>query len=94
MEYEEIMKMILTELTERSYQRQRDENAEFNSLIKKRLELSRQVFSYTEGLEDTTKQLLKDYYEIIDIIHGFQIEYIYLQGAKDCVMLLKTLEVI
>lgn len=94
MEYEEIIKMVVDELTERGYRKLREENEHLNKLIKRRIELKKQVMQCTDPLNEQSKQILEDYYDTVDQIGGIQTDYIYLQGAKDCVRLLKCLGVI
>ena len=94
MDQEELMEMVITELTEQGFRQQRKENEQVDQLIKKRVELKEQVKQCTSALDSESKQVLEDYHDIIDEIAGFQNKYIYLQGAKDCVRLLKTLELL
>ena len=94
MEYDEIVDMVVDELTERGFQQQRKEDEQVDQLIKRRIELKEQVRSCTAGLDENAKKALEDYHEIIEEVYGFQVKYIYLQGTKDCVRLLKSLEVI
>lgn len=94
MEYDNLIKMVLTELTERSLKQYREENIEYAALVKKRAVLSVQVFSDTDGLEEPKRQLLTEYYDVIGGIHSAEIERIYLQGVKDCIRFLRGFEVI
>lgn len=93
MDYEEILDMVVTELTERSFQQQRTEDEQLDRLVKRRVELSGQVKQSIAGLDTETRKLLTEYSEIIGKISERESKYIYLQGAKDCVRLLKALEV-
>lgn len=43
MQYDEILEMVITELTERGHKRQRSENPKVNELALRRIELSGQV---------------------------------------------------
>ncbi len=94
MEYEEILEMMLTELIERGYRQQRKEDEAMDRLVKRRIELKEQAVLCTASLDKQTKQTLEEYFDTIDLIYGLQLKYIYLQGAKDCVRLLKTLDAI
>ncbi len=94
MDYEEILDMVVTELTERSFQQQRKEDKQLDQLVKRRVELSEQVKQNIAGLDAETRKLLTEYSEIVGKISEHESKYIYLQGAKDCVRLLKALEVI
>lgn len=94
MEYDEIVDMVVTELTERSFQQQRAEDEQLDRLVKRRVEFSEQVEQITAGLDAEARALLAEYGEVIGKISERESKYIYLQGAKDCVRLLKRLEVI
>lgn len=93
-DYEEILEMVLTELIERGYRQQRKEDEEMDRLVKRRVELKEQAVLCTASLDEQVKQTLEEYNNSIDLIYGLQLKYIYLQGAKDCVRLLKALEAI
>lgn len=94
MEYDEIVDMVVTELTERSFQQQRAEDEQLDQLVKRRVELSGQVEQITAGLDAEARTFLTAYSEVVGKISERESKNIYLQGAKDCVWLLKALEVI
>lgn len=91
MEFDEIMDMAVTELC---IQHQREENAEMDVLVLRRVELSSQAVKSLEGPDESTRQLFNDYLDVMEDIHSGQIERLYLQGAKDCVRILKRLGVL
>ena len=86
--------MVITELTEQGYKKQRSENPEVNELALRRIELSGQVQEYVSRLSQDAQDTLEEYHNTIDILSGHQIRYLYLQGAKDCVSLLRELGMI
>ena len=92
MDYDEIMEMVISELIERGYHQQRKEDEEMDRLIKRRIELRQQADLHRRP-DGQAKRTLEEYYDSIDHINGHQLKYIYLQGAKDCVRLLKSLGV-
>jgi len=92
--YEEILEMVVTELTERGIREQREKNPEIEDLIGEQTKLSVQVQECLATLDDEVKETLVRYYEQAESIADEQIKYLYLQGAKDCVRLLKSLGVI
>lgn len=94
MQYDEILEMVITELTERGHKQQRSENPEVNELALRRIELSGQVQEYVSRLSQDAQDTLEEYHNTIDILSGHQIRYLYLQGAKDCVSLLRELGMI
>lgn len=94
MQQDEILEMVITELTERGYKQLRSENPEVNELVLRRIELSRQVQECASHLSQDEQDALEEYHNTMDILSGQQIRYLYLQGAKDCVSLLRELGVI
>jgi len=92
--YEEIWEMVVTELTEQGIREQREENPEIESLIEDQTALSAQAQKCLAALGSEVRDTLTRYYEQAELIADKQIQYLYLQGAKDCVRLLKTLGVI
>lgn len=94
MQYDEISEMVITELTKRGYKQQRGENPEVNDLVLRRIELSQQVQEFISPLSQEAQDALEEYHTTMDILSGHQIRYLYLQGAKDCVSLLRELGVI
>lgn len=89
MQYDEILEIVITELTERGHKQQRSENPEVNELALRRIELSGQVQEYVSRLSQDAQDTLEEYHITIDILSGHQIRYLYLQGAKDCISLLR-----
>lgn len=94
MQYDEILEMVIAELTERSQKQQRSENPEINELVLRRIKLSKQVQEYMSLLSKDAQDTLQEYHNTMDILSGHQIRYLYLQGAKDCVSLLRKMDVI
>lgn len=94
MDYDEIIDMVVTELTERSFQQQCAEDEQLGQFVKRRVELSGQVEQITAGLDAEARALLAEYSEVVGKISERESKYTYLQGAKDCVRLLEALGVI
>lgn len=94
MEYKEIEDMVVRELMERGLQQQRKEDQRLDSLIKLHVKLHDQLEQCVSSLGETSEQLFSDYYKMITEIDVYQERYLYIQGAKDCVMLLKSLGVL
>ena len=94
MQYDEILEMVITELTERGQKQQRSENPEIDELVLRRTKLSEQVQECVSPLSQDAREILAEYHNTMDILSGDQIRYLYLQGAKDCVSLLRELGVI
>lgn len=94
MQHDEILEMVITELTEQGYKQQRSENSEVNNLVLRRIELSQRIQEFVLPLSQEAQDALEEYHNTMDILSGHQIRYLYLQGAKDCVSLLRELGVI
>ncbi len=62
MQYDEILEMIITELTERGYKQQRSENPEVNELALRRIELSQQVQERVLPLSQEAQDALEEYH--------------------------------
>lgn len=94
MEYSEIWGMVMAELTDLNIHRLRKQDAEFDALARHRIELSNRLEQAKNSMDGKTKQLIGDYNDTVEDINSRQIEFLYLQGAKDCFRLLKTLSLI
>lgn len=94
MEYEEIMDMIVGELTQRALSRQREEDENLDQLILRQAELRTSIERYLEKFNEPDRQIFQEYLELNLEVWGFQEKHLYLQGALDCVRLLKDLGVL
>lgn len=94
MDFDEIMETALKELTDLCISRQREEEGEMDELVRHRVELSSRAVKILEGMDEPGRQLFNDYFDVMESIHSMQTERLYLQGAKDCVRILKKLGVI
>ncbi len=92
--YEEIFEMIVTKLTEQCQQELRTSNEEIDGLMQGKIELSVQVQTVIKKLDVEWKNILEEYYDLSEKIADKQIKHLYLQGAKDCVQLLKKIGVL
>lgn len=95
MDKKEIYEMVIREMTERTLQERRencDEKeqqlyVEAGALAKQRQELLR-------TLSPEQRQVLEDYFIKTQLIADHECQHLYVQGAKDCVELLKKLGVL
>lgn len=94
MEYKEIADLVVRELIERGLGQQRQDDQQFSSLIKRHVALHGQMEQCVSSLDEASKQLFSDYHQIITEVDIYQERYLYIQGAKDCVKLLKSLGVL
>ncbi len=91
MEYDEILDMVIAELTQRALSQQREEDENLDQLILRHAELRASIERYLEKLDEPHRQIFQEYLELNLEVGGFQEKYLYLQGAKDCARLLKDL---
>ena len=94
MEYKEIADLVVRELIERGLGQQRQEDQQYNSLLKRNIDLLKQMEQCVSSLDEASRQLFSDYHQIITEVDAYQERCLYIQGAKDCVMLLKSLGVL
>ncbi len=92
--YDEILETVISELTERGIREQREANPAIKAMLKEQAKLSAKAQKCLNSLDAETKKTLVRYYEQAEAIADEQIRYIYLQGAKDCALLLKSLGII
>lgn len=95
MDKNEIFEMVITEMTERALLERRKECGEEETQKYKELgvlSLERQKILDKLSLED--RQVLEDYFVKNSLIADHECRHLYVQGAKDCVELLKKLGVL
>ena len=92
MDKEEIFEMVIRELTENALA-QRKENICQNEqqLYAEVGSLSSQARNIVKELPEEKQKVLTDYFEETNLIADHECAHLYVQGAKDCVELLKKL---
>lgn len=95
MDQKDILETVICEMTERALAIRREtcEEAE-QQLYKKASALSKQKQEVLLKLTPEERQAVEDYIVTINLITQHECEYLYVQGAKDCVELLKKLGVL
>lgn len=94
MEKDEIYEMVIREMTELAIQKRDEENPEENKLKKHIQELSIQVQKKMEELPEDVKKIITEYTEMSALAADHDCLYLYVQGAKDCIELLKRLGIL
>ena len=89
MEKDEIYDMVIREIQKRD-----EEHPEENELKKHVQELSIQVQKKLNGLPVDVKRTVTEYIEASALAADHDCLYLYVQGAKDCIELLKRLGVL
>lgn len=92
MDKKKIFEMVITEMTERALMEyRRDCKEEEKQRYQVLGELSQQRQKILEKLSPEDRQVLEDYFVKSSLIDDHECQYLYVQGAKDCVELLKKL---
>ncbi|MCB6607144.1 hypothetical protein V3C10_07125 [[Clostridium] symbiosum] len=92
MEPNEILEQAIRELTETALQNRREaaDTAE-KELLSEEVDLSIKVQSILQELPNEKRDTINQYIETKELVADHDCKYLYIQGAKDCVKLLKEL---
>lgn len=95
MEKHEIFESVIRELTELAVSK-RKENLEDSEqqLYTEVMSLSSQARDIVKTLPENQRRTLEDYFVKTNLIADHDCQHLYVQGAKDCVALLKKLGVL
>lgn len=92
MDREEIFEMAIRELTENALAQRKENLCEDEQrLYDEVLSLSTQARDIVKELSQEQQKILTDYFEKTNLIADHECAFLYVQGAKDCVELLKKL---
>ena len=91
-ECEEIIMQAISQLTEKGMREQRIKDEKVSAMTDELIDLSQEVADAELGSELRSK--LERYLNLTHVLEGLHEEYLYVQGAKDCVRLLKELGVL
>lgn len=94
MEYDEILDTLITELSERALKEYRKENIEVNLKINDLVDLSELVKNHLRQFDEQAQQDFENYINLMNVIAEMQQKFLYIQGAKDCAGLLKSLNIV
>ena len=92
MNYEEIIEMVIDEITESALAKYRKENVEINELLEEQQEILEELdeaFCCSEN-----SNLIERYIAQIHQVAFKERNYLYVQGMKDSISLLKELKII
>jgi hypothetical protein len=92
MEKSEIFESVIRELTEAAISKRREtlDDSELQLYAEVKF-LSSQANQIVKSLPEDQKKILTDYFEKNNLIADHECQHLYVQGAKDCVELLKKL---
>lgn len=95
MDRKEIFEMVVTEMTEKSLEERRESCDEKEQQLYQEMSvLSKRRQQVMETLPQEKQQVLESYLEKVNLIADHECRHLYVQGAKDCVELLKKLGVL
>ena len=92
MEKNEIFESVIRELTEVAIEKRKEtmDNRELQIYAEVKA-LSAQAREIVKSLPEDQQKILTDYFEKTNLIADHECQHLYVQGAKDCVELLKKL---
>ena len=95
MEKSEIFEMAIRELTEATVEKRKEalDDSELQLYAEVKA-LSSQANQIVKSLPEDQQKILTDYFEKTNLIADHECQHLYVQGAKDCVELLKKLGVL
>ena len=95
MDKEKIFEMVIREMTENALSCRRENLEEGEQQLYTEVgSLSSQARDIVKELSEEKKKILIDYFEKTNMIAEHECAYLYVRGAKDCVELLKKLDVL
>ena len=95
MEKNEIFETAIRELTEATISKRKETlNDSEQQLYAEVMALSSQAREIVKTLPADQQKILTDYFEKTNLIADHECQHLYVQGAKDCVELLKKLGVL
>ena len=94
MNREEIYEMVIREMTETAVRERNEQSPEEQELQDKVARLSKEMQEKIKDLPEDVKKAITDYVEATLLAADHDCLYLYEQGAKDCVALLKKLGVL
>ncbi|MGX8710732.1 MAG: hypothetical protein ACQGTM_10885 [bacterium] len=95
MEKSEIFESVIRELTEAAIEKSKEtlDDSELQLYAEVKA-LSSQARDIVKSLPEYQQKILTDYFEKTNLIADHECQHLYVQGAKDCVELLKKLGVL
>lgn len=90
----DLLSMLIEELTEHKLAKYRKENKEYSNLNRDILQISTKLQQELVNVSPQIAEVINDYIAKASALAYKDCKYLYVQGAKDCVMLLKELEII
>lgn len=93
MELKEIWDLILPELTQRSYRLMRENDQEADKAFQAHHEAAKRMKAFISGGGAEAQKIFEEFCQTKGQADSFELEHAYVQGARDCVCLLRGLGV-
>lgn len=92
MEKSKIFEMAIRELTEAAIEKHKEDLDDSELQLYAEVKaLSPQAREIVKSLPEDQQKVLTDYFEKTNLVADHECQHLYVQGAKDCVVLLKQL---
>ena len=91
MEQQDIWEVILIELVQRAFHIMRETDPEADEAFKKHAEVSQRMDEFINKSGAEGRELYAEFYRGLSDTHSYEMEHTYVQGARDCALLLHTL---
>lgn len=91
--WKESLQTALNERFDAAFAELAESNADVQKAVKQQLDTSAMVRNHPK-YDDELKQMVDSYFEAMQLLLGEYSRHLYIQGAKDCVTVLRKLGVI
>ncbi|MDD4690297.1 hypothetical protein [Sedimentibacter sp.] len=91
--WKESLQVALNERFDSAFAELTESNADVQKAVKQQLDTSALVKNHPK-YDDELKQMVDSYFEAVQLLLGEYSRHLYIQGAKDCVTVLRELGVI
>lgn len=91
MEQQDIWEVILTELVQRAFRLMRETDPEADEAFKKHAEVTQQMDEFINKGGAEGRELFAEFCQGLSDTHSYEVRHAYVQGARDCALLLRTL---
>lgn len=91
MELKEIWNLILPELVQRSYRLMRENDQDAGKAFKIHQEAMERMKAFIGRSGEEAPKIFEEFCQSMEDVNSFEVEHAYVQGARDCVCLLRGL---
>ena len=91
MDQQDIWEFTLAELVQRSFRLMRETNPEADEAFKSHIEVAQRMDAFISRSGAEARELYSEFCNGLSVTHSYEVDHAYVQGARDCVFLLRTL---